>query len=374
MIRALVLAVGLALAAMAGPVLAAGTIQLTDIAGRTVTVRQPVERMILGEGRLTFVVALLDRENPFRRVVGWRGDLRTNDLDSYLQYARAFPEIAGIPVLGNPTAGGFNVEAAIALKPDIVVLNLESKRAVQETGLLDRLEAAGIPALFVDFRFKPFENTEPSTRLLGRLLGQDARAEAFAAFHREQIARIDARLAGHRGPRPTVFLERAPGLRDDCCFTFGAGNMGLLIERAGGINIAAGKFSGDMGMLNHEQVLVSDPDVLIATGANWSLQNARNAAVELGYGADGTAAVQRLRGLATRPGFATLTAVRTGRVHAVWHQFYNSPYIFIALQAFAAWLQPALFADVDPDATFRALHDRFLPIPYQPGFWVSLPQ
>ncbi|MBW8724496.1 MAG: ABC transporter substrate-binding protein, partial [Inquilinus limosus] len=38
----------------------------------------------------------------------------------------------------------------------------------------------------------------------------------------------------------------------------------------------------------------------------------------------------------------------------------------------AKWLHPDLFADLDPEATFRTLHERFLPIPYRPGYWVSL--
>ena len=127
-----------------------------------------------------------------------------------------------------------------------------------------------------------------------------------------------------------------------------------------------------MGTLNHEQVIVANPDVLIATGANWSAQSAGNLAVPLGYGADGAEAAERLRGLLKRPGFSELKAARDGRVHAVWHQFYNSPYLFVALQAFAKWLHPDLFADLDPDATFREVHERFLPIPYRSGFWVSL--
>ena len=31
-----------------------------------------------------------------------------------------------------------------------------------------------------------------------------------------------------------------------------------------------------------------------------------------------------------------------------------------------------LFADLDPEAAFRELHERFLPVPYEPGYFVSL--
>jgi iron complex transport system substrate-binding protein len=64
--------------------------------------------------------------------------------------------------------------------------------------------------------------------------------------------------------------------------------------------------------------------------------------------------------------------VKNGRFHSVYHQFYNSPYHFVAMQAFAKWMHPELFADVDPEASMQELHDKFLPIDYSGVFWGSL--
>ena len=50
----------------------------------------------------------------------------------------------------------------------------------------------------------------------------------------------------------------------------------------------------------------------------------------------------------------------------------RQPYYFVALQKVAKWLHPERFATLDPDATFRELHARFLPVAYQPGYWLSL--
>ena len=61
----------------------AGTVEVTDVAGRTVRVKAPVERVILGEGRQTYFTAVLDKEDPFRRVVGWRDDLAKADPNTY---------------------------------------------------------------------------------------------------------------------------------------------------------------------------------------------------------------------------------------------------------------------------------------------------
>ncbi|HBT53256.1 MAG TPA: ABC transporter substrate-binding protein, partial [Erwinia persicina] len=39
---------------------------LTDIAGRSVTLRHPVSRILLGDGTLAYALALLRPEDPFR--------------------------------------------------------------------------------------------------------------------------------------------------------------------------------------------------------------------------------------------------------------------------------------------------------------------
>jgi iron complex transport system substrate-binding protein len=42
------------------------------------------------------------------------------------------------------------------------------------------------------------------------------------------------------------------------------------------------------------------------------------------------------------------------------------------LQVFAKWLYPQEFADLNPEATFKDFHDKFLPIDYSGTFWVSM--
>jgi iron complex transport system substrate-binding protein len=72
------------------PFASADPVTITDIAGRDVTVEVPAKRMILGEGRQIYLLAALEREDPFARVVGWREDLLQADPDSYGLYAENF--------------------------------------------------------------------------------------------------------------------------------------------------------------------------------------------------------------------------------------------------------------------------------------------
>src|SRR5215216_189641 len=78
---------------------------VTDVADREVSFDAPVERAILGEGRMIYSLAAIETENPFAHVVGWRNDLWTTDVKSFDAYVAKFPEAADLPFLGNLTDG-----------------------------------------------------------------------------------------------------------------------------------------------------------------------------------------------------------------------------------------------------------------------------
>jgi iron complex transport system substrate-binding protein len=345
---------------------------ITDIAGRTVTIPQPVERIILGEARQTYVIATLERENPFARVVGWNDDFKPNDLNTYNLYLEKFPQIADIPDLGSVSNGEFNVELAITLEPDLLILALQNLPAAEETGLIAQLDAVGIPVIFIDYRDHPLENTIPSTILLGEVLDRQDEAAELVAFYEEHVnAVLDRAATIPAENKPTVFFERAAGL-SDCCATWGSESLGRIAEMVGAVNLGTEILGTPTGTVNPEQVLVADPDIYIVTGANWTLSNPENRAVYFGAGGDSVLIQKQLQSLASRPGFETLQAVQGLRFHGLWHQFYNSPYYFVAFELIAQWVQPELFADLDPEATFREFHERFLPIDYVPGYWGTL--
>src|SRR5262245_54558697 len=121
------------------PTAAQGMTTVTDLVGRTVSVKTPVEKVILAEGRQTYIVASLDTDNPFKRVVGWGDDLRTADYDSYVKYQEKFPNLTQIPVFGSPQSGTFSVEKAVELQPDVVLFSMDSYPPARDAGLIDTL-------------------------------------------------------------------------------------------------------------------------------------------------------------------------------------------------------------------------------------------
>ncbi|WP_187182427.1 ABC transporter substrate-binding protein [Rhizobium sp. WL3] len=366
-------AAAVSLVLFSGVALAGETVKIKDITGREVEVSVPVERVILGEGRQIYFTAALDTDNPFGRVIGWRDDFKKADLDGYNIYLKKYPEMETIPTFGGMKDGTFDIEQAVALKPDVIIMNTEAKSATEESGYIEKLAAVGIPLVYIDFREKPMENTDDSMRIIGKLFGKEERAEEFVTFHDQQIAKVTDVLAKQADlKKPVVFMERAGGYSDDCCMSFGNENFGKMVELAGGVNMAKDFIPGTFGTVNPEQIIASNPDQVIVTGSNWELYVPGGKWVGVGPGADKAEAARKLSELMKRPGFTDIKAVQDGNVHAIWHQFYNSPYQFVAVQQMAKWLHPDLFKEIDADATFKEMHERFLPVDYHPGYFASV--
>jgi len=363
--------VGMVLATC-GTTALADPITVVDIAGREVTIEAPARRIILGEGRQIYLLGVLERESPFAHVVGWREDLLQADPETYALYAEKFPELKDLPTFGGFKDGTFDVEQAASLRPDLILMNLEAKAATEDAGYDDKLAELGIPIVYVDFREDPLAHSVESMRIMGKLTGQEDRAEEYVTFVNDQMKRVTDTLAAEMFERPSVFVDRAGGYSEDCCMSFGVGNFGEYIQIAGGTNIATGIIPGTFGTLNPEQIIAANPDQVIVTGGQWDAYVPGGGWVGVGPGSDMAIAKAKLEALTQRTAMTGISAVETGQVHAIWHQFYDSPYYFVAVQQIAKWLHPELFADLDPEATLKELHTRFLPVDYRPGYWVSL--
>ncbi|MCP3445804.1 ABC transporter substrate-binding protein [Bradyrhizobium sp. CCGUVB14] len=373
-VRALVLIALLPTAAFAGDPSLTQTqapLTVTDIAGRQVTLNAPVKRMLLGEGRQLYLIASLEPKNPLAHVVAWRTDLIAADPATYAQYLEVFPELANLPSFKGQEDSLIDIESTIIQKPDVVLLNLEAVEANKDANYIEKLAALNIPVLYIDFRHRPLENTEPTIRLLGRIMGREARSEEIIAFRRQAMAAVGDVLAAKQPKRPNVFVERIGGYSQDCCLSFGAENFGKYVELAGGHNIGD-IIPSTFGQISPEHVIVADPEHVVVTSADWKAYVPGGHWIPLGPGADPRVTRKKLEWFVTRDAYTGIAAKKTRNFHGIWHQFYNSPYEFVAVQQLAKWFHPDLFADLDPNATFAEYHRRFLPIAYRPGYSISL--
>jgi len=361
-------------ALFSAPVVNAGDkVTLTDVAGREVQVRVPARKVILGEGRFLPTLAILERDDPIGLVAAMMADFRRFDPATYEQYEKRFPEIANIPEIGSAGAASFSSEQAIGVQPDVAIFGLGSGHGpgARDKEILDRLDAAGIPVVVVDFRRDPLVNTPRSMRLLGKLLGREDEARAFLAFYEKNMNLVAERLTSV-ARKPRVFMEIRVGLRDQCCETTGRQMMGRFIDWAGGDNIVADKIPGTHGVVNAEYLIAEQPDIYIATAiGNYPPGSGDSGRVILGAGAPAGAAALSLRNVLQRPVVSELRAVTSGSAYAIWHHFYNTPMHVAAVQAMAKWFHPDLFADVKPDDTLAEYFARFQPVPLNGVYWTG---
>lgn len=345
-----------------------GPVRATDIIGREVALEAPAQRIVLGPW-VTIDALSLIHSDPASLLVGWGGDSGANhfQLDAF---RKRYPAIDAVPVIGQNTIETMSIETIISQAPDLVILSrldaFHFGDAVSNPQL-EQLASAGIPVAIVDFFLDPVGNTEPSLRLLGTLLGREQQAQEFLDFYGERTRRIETRLARPGVVRPPVLLH-AFAARPECCWTTGPGNRDALTTPAGGHNIGADVLKGAIGQLSLEYVYEREPEFYIATGGT----EGRSSGEEFAIGRDVSAdrAKESFGRLLARPQIAAIKAVSAGRAFGVWHNFVHTPIRIAAVEALARWMHGDLFADVDAEATLKAINAR-LPVPLEGTFWIA---
>ncbi len=332
-------------------------VTVTDLAGREVTLAAAPERLFLDNPRHLFALAAL-LPDPVSRMSGWRGSLESFDPVAQARFAAAFPALSDLPTLGNNGNAMPSAEALITLDPDLIVADISRHAELRQTPLLDQLAALQIPILFIDFREHPLDDTQPSLELLGQALDAESRASALITRLQSATAAVDDCLDAVTR-RPSVLIDIAPGLKVDCCRSNFDSGLADLVDHARGDNIAAGMSPGTENVLNPETILARDPDVIIATAAQW----AKSGSIRAGFGvAESDTQSDMADVVARRPGWSALSAVNDGGFHAIWHGYHQGPFSVVALQAIAGWLHPQQCGALDPAATRRELYRDFMPI------------
>src|ERR1041384_753867 len=144
-----------------------------DSDGRKVTLERPAKRIISLAPHTT--------EQLFAAGAGERV-VAASEYSDYPEEAKALPRVA--------SSGSVNLEAVLALKPDLVVAwRLEATAAA-----LTRLESLGVPVFYSEPR--RLAQIPDSIEALGELAGTADTAHAVAASLREQLNRSEERRVG----------------------------------------------------------------------------------------------------------------------------------------------------------------------------------
>lgn len=339
---------------------------LTDTAGQTVTIKQEPKRIVVQDGRDILTLALLDRADPFTRLVAWNNLLKKSDGETWKILQSKWPEANNIIDMGFSDKGEINLESVIAKHPDLMVAQLRSKPSLSQTGVLDKLQALNIPVLFIDTMLKPVENTPKSISLLGETLNRESEAKQYTDFYQQHYQSILDKTKTVE-PKPLVFIEAKAGLNglESCCFTHAHVGWGGMIEAIGARNVGSALLPGATGDVSLEKVISMKPDAYIVSGSQWASKT--NAAVPFGYGVTQQQVDDAFNRMKQRPGFAQASAVKDGRFYGIYHNFYNHPYNIVGLEYLAKFIYPNQFKDLDPAKTYSEILSRFTEVPEGKG-------
>jgi len=155
--------------------------------------------------------------------------------------------------LSKPKVGyaRYNLEAFVALRPDMIVAPQEFLRS----DMVIKLEELKIPVFLVDA--KTVDDILIQIQSLGKIFNKTKVSDNVTARMRERIAGVTKRIAAANKKRVLYVLNSHP------LITVGPGSyIHQMIGLAGGINVARGAAS-PYPRLSMETVLQEDPEVII---------------------------------------------------------------------------------------------------------------
>ena len=358
-------ALALALAApLARPRFAqAAPLAVTDVLGRTVTLKGPAERIVLGFNYEEYTA--IAGPAGWDRVVGFARTLWTEWRPAtFKRYLVPIPRLANLPDVGNTDDGTFSLEKVLALRPDLVIMAEWSFGQLSEQ--VKQLEALGIPVMVIDYNAEMPERHMASTIAIGQVTGNEERGRTLAALYTTKMDDVRRRAAA-AGTHPKAYIELGQGGAGTVGNSYWQGMWGRLFDQIGATNIAADHIPKSWGPLSPEYVLAANPDVIFIAGSSWVN---RPSAVITGYDAPVELTRARLAPYAQREGWPGLAAIKSGELHAIEHGLCRALFDYTAAQYLAKQLYPEQFSDIDPVEELRRYHEHFLPVTFE-GTWMT---
>ena len=341
-----------------------GTMEVTDLKGRTVTLPANIERVVVTFNLEEYLA--VTGEAGVDKLVGWSHKYwKDRRDDAYNAYTKALPALESIPDVGYN--GDISIEAIISLQPDVVLASATGANYNALEPAFDLLHQAGIEVVFFNFHKQTIETHQQSIQLIGKVMGQEERAAELARLYEEQMNLVYDRLKDLADEdRPSVYMEfsRGPSVIGN---SWSEQMWGAQIRECGGVNIAAGQEGASVDV-PAEQVLAANPDYIIMSGC---LQSDDTDNVVMGYGADRELAREHLEAYKSRDGWSSLNAVKNNNMGAIYHDLSRHIFDYAGAQFLAKTLHPDLFADIDPEANLAKFFSDYMPVELD-GVWTLL--
>ncbi len=328
------------------------TVKITDAVNRTVEIELPLQRIVTINTSSAVILRALgvDMKNV---VVGVTSYMTDNP--------KFWPDLKDKPSF---KFKNLSYERLAELAPQLIILYKNSDLTTDE----EKLNTLNIKWVYldcIDLRY-----IDHNVRQLGRLFGKEKQAEDLIRWYRKYDKMIADRIdLIQQEKRPSVFY-----------YSFLNANLSKgiyttknkkasnhpLIERAGGINLAA-DLPLEYLQVSGEWIIEKNPDVIIGDVIGKTIS---------GYNADETAATRNMkafwRKLMNSPVLKETNAVKNHRLFLIAQDLKEGPACVIGTAYIAKYLYPDVFQDVEPESIAREYYEKWCHLPYR-GVYVYPP-
>ena len=226
-------------------------VTVTDHAGREVVIEAEPEKLVSGYYISTSALIALDLDE---KLVGIEAKANKRAI-----YSLAAPELIDLPNVG--TAKEFDLEGCAALEPDLVILPLKLKSAVET------LEGLGIDVLLVNPEDQ--ELLTGMIHMIAEATNTEDKAAELLGFTAAQESYLAETLAG--AETPSVYLAGNSSMLSTAGDAMYQSDM---IRLAGGVNAAAEIEDTYWVEIDYEQLLTWNPDyIILASDAAYTVED-----------------------------------------------------------------------------------------------------
>ena len=343
-------------------------IEITDVTGRTVTLKKPAERVVLqwsGAGGPFFTIsALMGKDTP-KVIAGMDTSLQDYRADMWKHFTAEMPELAKIPVVGTIGDKTFNAEQVVALNPDVIFIPVDLKDQY-ESDAKAKMDAAGIQTIYIDYHAEKLESHQKSIDAIGKALGKEERAAEIKKFYTDRVTRVLDRVSKINKPKPTVYIEVGINGPEEFGNSFSGNYSWGALATMAGADVITKDVIKKTSPINPEFILEKNPDIIMIMGSYWTK---KPTSMRLGFEATEDSSQALLKAFTTeRQGWSELKAVENKQVYSAHHGLPREVFDAAVFEYLAKTFYPEEFEDVDPEATLKEFYDKFLPFSYS-GIW-----
>lgn len=235
-----------------------GTVDIVDMAGRTVTIPATVKTIATPNVDAYRILLQLGAEDMLVGAPSSMYGSKYSEVDTI--EVVAWPEVKNLEqVGGGPPGTEINVEALMALKPDVIISWSYGKSGTSAEQAADDLQTkSGIPVICLNNISSDDTNMagiEKAYHLVGTVAGKTDEAEALLAYYQEEVKKVTTIIdAIPEDQRKTAYMASTSGLLK-------ANTSYLPMKQLDVINVA--KDAGSSGAeVSKEQLIAWDPEII----------------------------------------------------------------------------------------------------------------